>query len=196
MTDKSVLTESEEVFKRLEGLVVYLAKMFENPDHVMLSMDDIISELHEEITKGINYYSGKYDVDNMVGIIKRMCYNRISELKYRYYITYRKHDNTAVSIEMEFGMEYEPKTDEGNPECLLDSSLRVNDTKLKLQSDEAKLIFDTIIDKKNFGSVGTENVHNHMTIEDIAMFTGLSIREAANGVREIKRAYVTVCLEE
>lgn len=190
------LTESEIIFKRLEGLVIYLAKLNENPDHAMLTADDIISELHEEIQKGINFYTGKYKVDDMVGIIKRMCYNRISELKYRYYITYRKQEKNILSIEMEMTLELDTPTDEGNPEYLSDSSARVNGTLDKLESPEAKLIFQKIINDKDFHIASTDSVHNHMTVEDIAAAVGLDIRSAAIGIREIKKAYAEVCEDD
>jgi hypothetical protein len=190
------LTESEIIFKRLEGLVVYLAGLNENPDHAMLSKDDIISELHEEIQKGINYYTGKYKVDDMVGLIKRMCYNRISELKYRYYITYRKQEKNILSIEMEVTLELEPPTDEGNPEYLSDSSTRVRNTLEMLESNEAKLIFQKIINDKDFHIASAGGVHNHMTVEDIAAAVGLNVPAAAVGIREIKRAYAAVCEDD
>jgi hypothetical protein len=190
------LTESEIIFKRLEGLVIYLAKLNENPDHAMLSVDDIISELHEEIQKGINFYTGKYKVDDMVGLIKRMCYNRISELKYRYYITYRKQEKSILSIEMEVTLELETPTDEGNPVYLSDSSTRVRNTLEMLESNEARLIFKKIIHDKDFHIASTEDVHNHMTVEDIAAAVGLDIKTTSNGIREIKRAYATVCEDD
>ncbi|MFA5035643.1 MAG: hypothetical protein WC479_00500 [Candidatus Izemoplasmatales bacterium] len=185
-----------DVMKGLEGLVVYLANLYRNDDNVMMSTDDIIAELHEEILKGLGYYAGNnYPLKDMINIIKRMCYNRISELRYRYYVTYRRHEKTSVSLEVKIALDV--ATDEGNPEKLFDSSQRVVKVFESLESEAAKLIFKKIIIEKDFQSSNKEvTVYNRMRIEDIASIVGITLQDAAAGIREIKTIYAEVMSDD
>lgn len=187
--------DTNVAISRLEKLVIYLARLNVSDKNIMMSMDDIISELNEEIIKGLKYYASKnYSDDDMVNILKRMCYNRISELRYRYYVTCRKNEVNSVSVDLE--VEFEVETEEGNPEELLYSSLRVSETYDLLKTEQAKLIFNTVIIHKNFSSDTTKKIYNHLRVEDIAVATGLTLREAAIGVREIKDAYAKVVIND
>jgi hypothetical protein len=190
-TQEEPKTFEEQVMKRLEGLVVYLANLNNNDDNVMMSAEDIISELNEEIIKGLKYYAKENKtVDDVVNLLKRMCYNRIGELRYRYYLTYRRHEKTSISLEV--NLTFDISTDEGNPEKLFDSSVRVSRTLEMLNTKEARLIFKKIIVEKQFASADTDSVYNHMCVEDIARITGLTPREASIGIREIKSVYAEV----
>ena len=182
-----------EAIKMLEGLVKYLARLYDNDKNIMMSAEDIESELMEEIVKGMKYYQGKGMPDeDLKNYLKRMCYNRISELRYRYYVTFRKTEVSRISLDVEAGIEI--TTPEDDPAAIYDSSLRVSDTYNTLSSDAAKLIFEIIIMKKSFGaSTQTDSkVYNHMRVEDIAAATGLCIKDAAVGIREIREVYAKV----
>lgn len=181
--------------ERLEKLVKYLAVLNVNDKNIMMSVDDIVSELNEEILKGLKYYESKdYADDDMVNILKRMCYNRISELRYRYYVTCRRKEVTSISLDME--IEFEVSTEDGNPEQLFESSMRVSDTVSNLKTDAAKKIFETIIVNKQFSTTDTKKVYNHLRVEDIAIATGLSLSDAAAGIREIKEIYAKVVKDD
>jgi hypothetical protein len=183
--------ETTVAVSRLENLVKYLAVLNVNDKNIMMSVDDIVSELNEEILKGLKYYENKhYADDDMVNILKRMCYNRISELRYRYYVTCRRKEVTSISLDME--IEFEVSTDEGNPEQLFESSVRVSETSNMLNTEAAKKIFETIIMNKQFATTNNKKVYNQFRVEDIAVATGLSLQDAAVGIREIKEIYAKV----
>jgi hypothetical protein len=190
-TQDASVTYEEQIMKRLEGLVVYLANLNNNDDNVMMSAEDIISELNEEILKGLKHYANaNKSVDDMVNLLKRMCYNRIGELKYRYYLTYRKHEKTSISLEV--SVSFDISTDEGNPEKLFDSSVRVSKTLELLTTEQARLIFKKIILEKQFTSADSDQVHNYLCVEDIAKITGMTTHDASIGIREIKSMYAEV----
>ena len=151
--------DTTTALSRLERLVRYLANLNVNDENIMMSVDDIISELNEEILKGLQYYKDKnYSDDDMVNILKRMCYNRISELRYRYYVTCRKNEKNSVSVDME--IEFEVETEDGNPEELFASSMRVAETYNVLKSEYAKEIFRKVILDKDFSGMTSEKIRN------------------------------------
>ena len=124
----------------------------------------------------------------------------IGELKYRYYVTGRKSEVNSLSIDLEVEVEFELPSDEGNPEELFDSSSRVSATYGMLRSEASKRIFETIIFGAGFAAAviplteteDSKRIYNHMNVEDIAKIAGLSMREAAAGIREIKDIYAKV----
>lgn len=191
--------DSTTAISSLEKLVRYLANLNVNNENIMMSYDDIVSELNEEIIKGLRYYSKRnLPDDDILNLLRRMCYNRIGELKYRYYVTGRKSEVNSLSLDLE--IEVEIYTDEGDPEELFDSSSRVNNTYSVLRSEAAKRIFETIILGKEFSSgvpdPDNKRIYNHMSVVDIAAIAGLTTREAGAGIREIKNAYSKVVRDD
>ena len=76
-----------KVYDEVKKLITYLAKN-NNSDAIGMEFDDIVQELNIEVINMVKKYEDK-EVAELVLICKRILYNRIAELKYKYYLTYR-----------------------------------------------------------------------------------------------------------
>lgn len=75
-------------FSKLEDFMHWLAWRNVDEDKALMNHDDIFGELQIEFVKSLNVY-GDLPMEEFVKVTKRMFDNRISELKYKYYETYR-----------------------------------------------------------------------------------------------------------
>lgn len=91
------MTEAEEeVLERISKFVSWLAGRSVR-DVPLMDYDEMRSELYFEVVKGMRYYANK-PMNELLALLRRMCDNRVSELKYKYTITHRKAAITALSI--------------------------------------------------------------------------------------------------
>lgn len=153
----SVVDESDEgVYKALLKFCYKLGHENVNDANIMMSFDEIIGELLEELVKGLRHYPD-LPYQQKLAVIRRMLDNRISELRYKYYVTHRKAHNNDLSYESDLSSEESHATedkskvivsdhgaDEPAPETWLMSIERVTDTRNKL-SDMAKKVFDCVV---------------------------------------------------
>ena len=90
----------QEVYVELEKFVHFLASKNANPNNVMMEYDEIVSELMLEMVKGLRAYKD-LPKGQLKAVIRRMMDNRVSELRYRFYVTHRVAENTSISIDLE-----------------------------------------------------------------------------------------------
>jgi len=199
----------EEIITGMKKFVFYLAHQNQD-DLIGMEFDDIVQELQIELIKGVNYYAGKnMNINQLHAVLRRMLDNRISELKYRYYVTYRKNFKIQVSIDIE--LDEHNGTMRQNPEKLLilknltahedisekcESSDRVCATRKKL-SPISKRIFDAIIlsDDEIIRSIHNPNADKHLKYHKVAEALGISERIVKSSFLEIRNAYKEVCEE-
>ena len=139
-------SNEEEVIANLVKLVYWLANENKNPDNVMMSFDEIVGELFVEIVKGLDRYKD-LPQNELEAVIRRMMDNRISELKYRYYITHRKHENSltvALTDAEDDPDEFLLSDQQYNPASMSTSLERVRQTRGSL-SNTAQRVFDILI---------------------------------------------------
>lgn len=96
MVDKDVC---DFVMEELGKLVYYLASRYDSGDQVLMEKDEIVGELYYELAKGMEYYK-HLDKKDLLAVLKTMLSNRISELKYKYFVTHRKEGTYAISIDI------------------------------------------------------------------------------------------------
>lgn len=144
------------VYQALYKLVMKLANDNVNDENIMMSFDEIVGELLEELAKGLRHYRD-LPFNNKLAVIRRMLDNRISELRYKYYVTHRKQHATDISIESQLDVDDENSSmdesvsiasDQPTPEAWLLSIERVRDTR-SLLSDTAKTVFDCVVYGEN-----------------------------------------------
>jgi hypothetical protein len=122
--------------------VYWLANKNVNDENPMMTLEDIVGELMLEVAKGLKAYPDKPH-DELLAILRRMCDFRIAELRYKYYVTSRRHSKITISIDIDETIEWIPASDY-NPEQLALSKERVELTRSKLSAD-AQRVFDTLI---------------------------------------------------
>lgn len=98
--------EFQEVFDELDGFVKYLAGTRQRPDDVLMSADELMSELYEEMVKGFQTY-GHLPQGELIAVLKRMMDNRVAELVYRYFVTHRGEGVNARSLSTQYDSDTE-----------------------------------------------------------------------------------------
>jgi hypothetical protein len=93
-----IFEDKFSMLEQLDKFVWHLAWRYDNPENVMMSADEIASELKEELVKGIKAY-GDRPANELLAILKRMLDNRIAELTHRFYGTYRKEDKRLLRLD-------------------------------------------------------------------------------------------------
>lgn len=168
------MNHGEDVYYELEKFVFYLASTNQDPDNVMLEYDEIVGELLMEMAKGIKYYEN-LPKDQLLAVIRRMMDNRISELKFRYYVSGRRIPvKLTISLDVEIGdgatgntvvnyrslssdsnskAVHEVVSDEMNVEQISDSINRVEEVRSRL-SEIAGMVFDSVV----FGNIQLNDV--------------------------------------
>lgn len=157
------MPEAEEVLEHITKFASWLAGQSVR-DVPLMDYDEIRAELNLEIVKGIQHYDGK-PMNELLALLRRMCDNRISELKYRYTITHRKAAIIALPIsvvDIDGGPEeeraggvggYSGKSSIGyrwvidnavELDAEIDSTTRVSETRRRL-SPFSKKVFDAVI---------------------------------------------------
>lgn len=137
------------VVKGIEKFVWWLAHRSASGVWLM-DAEEIAGELFLEIAKGLQMYSDRGD-EELLAILRKMCDNRIFELKAMHYGTHRR-----LKVTMEISLEAIDEPDEDDfaaypkdmigddtSASLYDSHLRVLQTRAAL-SEEAVVVFDAI----------------------------------------------------
>ena len=120
-----------------------------------MEYDEVVGELLEEVAKGIDRY-GNLPHAQQLAVIRRMCDNRVAELRYKYYITHRKEARLTLDISI-----FDPdESAASHPshrwlmdnaitvEGVVDSAFRVAETRRRLSST-VQAVFDAAIYPNN-----------------------------------------------
>lgn len=86
----------EELYEHLEKFVHYLSHEKANGAFLM-DAEEIAGELFVEMVRGYQQY-GHLPEGELLAVVRKMMDNKISDLVYRYYVTHRKHNNSAFSL--------------------------------------------------------------------------------------------------
>jgi len=151
------MVDSGEAFDRISKFVYYLAGRNCSNQVPLMDFDEVVGELLEEIAKGLKRYSDK-PMEELLAILRKMCDNRIAELKYKYCVTHRKEAIVAFPITViDLGSSEEEKY--GGKESPgyswvmrnatsvadeYDSMVRVTETRWRL-SPAARDVFDAVV---------------------------------------------------
>jgi hypothetical protein len=190
----SKFSKVEQVYEDLERFAHWLAHNNEDVDNIMMSHDEIFSELMVELVKGVQKYESLPD-GQIRAVVRRMMDNRISELRYRFYKTHRVAAKLTISIDVHISA----KISSGSPEALKDSFERVTATR-DLLSNKSQQVFDAVIYGNDMLStlvwlsgVRASAVGIGGTVKmrpwHVADAINLSEREVRLAYREIKHAY-------
>lgn len=87
------------LYDELLPFAKFLARKFQSGD-ILVSQEDVVGELLVEFVKAYNRYQDKGYVD-IIKISKTMMNYRVSELRYRYYVTSRKNSITDYSLDLD-----------------------------------------------------------------------------------------------
>ena len=148
-----------DVYDDLVKFVKWLASSNHDDSNIMMDYDEIVGELMLELVKGVAHYK-HLERKKLLAVIKRMMDNRISELRYKYYLTHRKAHAEQISIDHDAGgdshrfddddpeIEHIAADDGGSVEELVDSSSIVTEVRNRLSVDSRK-VFDTVIHGNN-----------------------------------------------
>lgn len=203
----------EGIVDLLRRFVYYLANEASRGHTTpLMSPDEIIGELMYEIAKGIKVYRDK-PLDELLLLLKRMCDNRVSELRYRYYVTHRKAATASYTISVCFldrdtcdDHEFVGGYQDYSFGEILASRWRVDETRRRL-SQSAKQVFDAVV----YGNtnIGDQIYLSGMRSSQVFKNGGsvrLKLRHVAEGLcmdlvdvrqcfGEIRRVYGEVCSE-
>ena len=214
----NVTGESDEaIYERLIKFIMMLCNQNHNPNYPMMEYDEIFGELLEELAKGLKHYKD-LPVNQKLAVIRRMLDNRISELRYKYYVTHRKQSINDVSYEQKLEEEdshsstnkeansvaMDRITEEPMPESLMMSVDRVSETRKGL-SPTAMSVFDCLVHGNNprlenilaihVKRASTRTMRAQMIIKPwmVADAMLLSEEEVNKAFIEIRTAYRKVC---
>lgn len=209
----TTIIEPEQVISTLDGLIHWLAYTNADDNTGLMDADELVSELYEEIAKGIKHYSHLPEAE-LLRVLKRMMDHRISELKYKYYMTHRGE----VSGGKLGYLVDDPFADEGETEgsiynvCVMPSTKPDDNPELMLQgkqflasfceglSDTAKAIVDSIVNGNrlvtlyvSMSGLRASYVYENggtITIQPwhVARALDLDVAEAEAGFQEIQEA--------
>lgn len=202
---KFIIDIDSALYKRLHGFVCYLAYHNQNPNNVMMAYDEIVSDLTEEMLKGLAYYS-HLPPGQLEAAVKKVISNRLGELKYRHYKTHRQAQNSNLSLDAVVGDDItigeSVSDDTSRPEAILDSRDRVINTRDRL-SATAKEVFDAVIfgDERleleiRIGTMRSNSIFKEPKIYlkswQIADALDLADQDVKDAFKEIRKAYVEV----
>jgi hypothetical protein len=196
-------SNEEEVIAKLVKFIYWLAGHNANPDNVMMSFDEIVGELFVEIVKGLDKY-GDLPEEELEAVLRKMMDNRISELKYKFYVTHRKFERslTIAISDAENNPDEYIGSDHTNPASVSASKERVRRTRDQL-SPTAKEVFDMLIfgdDRLNMqlnvSNMRAKSVYKDFKVKvrpfHIANALRISEAEVVDAYDEIREAYKTV----
>lgn len=202
--DKFTIVESE-LYAKLRKVVNWLAYSNQNPNNIMMSYDELVSELSEELVKGLQHYADK-PIDELEALIRTILSNRIGELKHKHYNTHRKAQNYQLSLDAEIDGDItigeSVQDDASRPESILASRERVKATRRRL-SHTSQQVFDAVIfgdDRLSIQIALGIMRSNHVFKEpkvylktwQIADALGIEDGAVKAAFREIKQAYSEV----
>lgn len=136
------MSREEKVYDELIKFVHWLAKQNEDLQNPMMWADEIVGELLIELAKGLDHYA-ELPEDELLKVLRKMMDNRISELKYKYYITHRKGHVGSVSTQ-DSAVAETVESDGASPEEVVLSRERVKAVREKL-SPIARDVLDVVL---------------------------------------------------
>lgn len=212
-----------EVYDKLEKFIWYLAYTNQDPDNIMMEVDEIVGELMLELAKGLKYYDG-LPSEQLLAVLRRMMDNRISELRFRYYVSGRRIPvNMTVSLDIgdsderdgrgvvgfsngNGGISHElVSKNDSSPESLVESMERVLEVRHKL-TDVSQMVFDAVV----FGNNQLSEIMFLSAVRAAAVFKNKSIKikpqhiadallmdekDVRRAFKEIQFAYAEVCCD-
>lgn len=196
-------SNDDETIGNLVKFVYWLAGKNANPDNVMMSFDEIVGELFVEIVKGVDKYRD-LPQNELEAVLRRMMDNRISELKYKFYVTHRKYERslTIALPDAEDDLDEYIGSNQSNPASLSASRERVQQTRQQLSST-AKQVFDMLIfgderlnQQLNISNIRAKSVYKDYKVKirpfHIADALMISESEVVAAYDEIRQAYKSV----
>ena len=112
-------------------------------DSILMEYDELVGELYLELVKGVQYYADKnLSNDQLKAVLRKILDNRISELRYRYYVTHRAAAMSALSLSDD-GCEF-ISADDPTPDQVYASKELVESVRAAL-SETAQQVFDAVV---------------------------------------------------
>jgi len=143
------------IYDDLVRFVKWLASSNHDENDIMMDYDEIVGELLLELVKGVAHYR-ELPREKLLAVIKKMMDNRISELRYKYYLTHRKAHASQISLERTVDKD-DTMTEEECPseelvdieaeesvEGIAESNEIVQQVRSRLSANSLK-VFDTVI---------------------------------------------------
>ena len=152
------MNSDEVVLERISKFVHWLAKRCADDATPLMDVEEVVGELFYEVSKGMRYYEDR-PLNELLALLRKMCDNRVAELKYRYYKTHRVAARFSVSLDVLDDSERGDNTvykhpgyrthvqvedDTANTVALVGSALRVQETRRRL-SPIGQQVFDVVI---------------------------------------------------
>ena len=136
-----------DVLESITKFVHWLAWKSADPSTPLMEYDEVVGELLYEVAKGLDRYGDLPHVQQLA-VIRRMCDNRLAELRYRYYVTHRKEARLTLDISI-MDDDDQPDADYQYPlaatvEAVSGSMFRVAETRRRL-SPTTQAVFDAAI---------------------------------------------------
>lgn len=139
----------DEVLDSISKFVYWLAHRVADGETPLMDFDEIVGELNLEIVKGMGRYADK-PMNELLALLRKMCDNRIAELRYKYYKTHRVAARFTLSIDFVTDTDgaecyYQPPVDDAvRISAVAGSAFRVAETRRRLSSIAAT-VFDNVI---------------------------------------------------
>lgn len=144
--------DDEKVVEAIWKFVHWLASRSAMPTVPLMDYDELVGELLEEVAKGLKAYQGK-PMNELLAILRKMCDNRLYELRHKYLHTHRREAANAFGLEIIDPEGYEGDTSVGGlpdeqviyTHDLVLSRLRVRETRRRLERGYVRDVFDAIV---------------------------------------------------
>lgn len=200
---------TEEIVKDLEKFVYYVANAV-CCDAIGMELDDVVSECNMEILKGMEYYkSKKLNREQLHAVLRRMIDNRISELKYKYFLTYRKSYQNTISLNFDLEITISNNrvmrdevvgynngsgmiSIEGDPVQISESRDNVEMTRSLLPENVKKLFDMVIYDSDLLQDMNLTNTDKMLRYKKVAEMLGMQENEVKSAFINIRNAYAEV----
>lgn len=144
--------DDEKIVEAVWKFVHWLASRSAIPTVPLMDYDELVGELLEEVAKGIKAYPGK-PLEELLAILRKMCDNRLYELRHKYLHTHRREAANAFGLEIIDPDQSMGKTTVGKlpdeqviyTHDLVLSGLRVCETRRRLERGYVRDVFDAIV---------------------------------------------------
>jgi DNA-directed RNA polymerase specialized sigma24 family protein len=159
ITDKSSMLETyagehADIYQKLEKFVYWLASGNQDPDVPGMEYDDLVQELLVELIKGLHHYATQnLPMTSLIKLLKTMMDHRVSELRYRYYVTHRNLGRYPLTLSFSPDESDEDDAADMIPDdtdivALCESAERVRQTRLRLSPNALKVLDSVIFGNK------------------------------------------------
>lgn len=199
------ILNGNEVYADLEKLIWHVAWACDNPDNVMMNAEEIAGELSTEVAKGLVAYQHLPRPD-LIKVLKGMIGYRISELKYKNYLTHRKAAKLTVSLELEDADNGEKFGIPSNVEDTIESNERLHTLYSSLSVEASNILFimlngsdslNEVLSK--YGITYKDKIkpeHIVEALQDEDGWLGITLDLVRKCFEEIKRKYREVYADE